>query len=305
VLEEERYVEQLTRGYETTRESVQELADSLTEPQAPPEAHDEEHPLPHAADLAELSTAARYIHSTISRRLRELVDVIAEEWGRDEGLCCCTGEIRKAIAEHAAAYEAAKARSTTHAGKLKQIEELETRIKAIRQGMAETQEELRELGNPATEYGKLTADWKGSYADRADLLRAECAKLTKLSDGRIRATLAPAADTSRLRDKLSAELTGTRVRTAAIEALCKGIANSDDPVAEWTEIAGELESLAIIDADDDDDVAVPGCPHLVKAGVNQNDLERIARKLKPTTWLELSLTQLDDIPVFEYRRRER
>lgn len=75
-------------------------------------------------------------------------------------------------------------------------------------------------------------------------------------------------------------------------------------MAEWYEIAHELESLATIEADDDDDVTVPGCPRLVKAGVNQNDLERIARKLKPTAWLELSLTQLDDIPVFEYQRRE-
>lgn len=112
------------------------------------------------------------------------------------------------------------------------------------------------------------------------------------------------ADTARLQERLSTELTGTRVRGTAIEVLCKNIVESADPVTEWTEIARELESLDIIEADEDDDVTVPGCPRLVKAGVTQNDLERIARKLKPTTWLELSLTQLDDVPEFEYQRRE-
>ena len=85
---------------------------------------------------------------------------------------------------------------------------------------------------------------------------------------------------------------------------CSSITNAADPVEEWDSVAHELESLAIIEVDAGDDVIVPGCPHLVKAGVNQNDLERIARKLQATAWLELSLSQLDDVPVFEYQRRE-
>lgn len=301
VLTEERYVELLTRGYESTRESVRQLTDSLTEPPSTPETGNEEGPLPHASDLVELEAAARFIHSTVARRLNEIVQ---EGGDATKEFIAVRERVRKAIAEHTKAYEEAIAQSTTHAGKLKQIEELEARIKTIRQAIAETTEELSTLGDPSTEYEQLTAEWKDLYAERAELLLTECDKLTEQSDGRIRATLAPAADTKRLQERLGTELTGTRVRAAAIELLCKSVGEADDPVDEWAEIAHELESLAIIEADVDDDVTVIGCPKLLKAGVNQNDLERIARKLMPTAWLELSLTQLDDIPVFEYQRRE-
>lgn len=304
VLTEEQYVEQLARNLTTTRSAIEELAGSMIEPPAPPTSDDPEESLPHADALAELSTAARVIHSTISQSLSELVELLADGGDAKKDFVAAEKVVRDAIAEHNKAYEEAKARSTAHAGKLKLIEELEQRIKTVRQAIAETEEELRTLGEPETEYVALTTEWKQTYVDRAQLLQEECVRLTELSDSRIRATLKAAADTARLQERLSAELAGTRVRGTAIEALCSGIANADDPVAEWAKVARELESLAIIDANEDDDVTVPACPRLVKAGVTQNDLERIARKLKPTTWLELSLVQLDDVPVFEYQRRE-
>jgi type III restriction enzyme len=304
VLAEERYVEQLTRNVETTRTAIQELADSIVAPPDPPASDNAEEPLPHAATLTNLSTAVRGTYASISQRMDELVELFVEGGDATKDFVAAEKTVRNAIAEHTSAYEEAKTRSSAHSGKLKQIEELEKRIKGIRQTITETEENLRKLGEPGTEYETLMAEWIQTYAERADLLRHECEKLTGLSDGRIRATLAAAADTGRLQERLSAEMTGTRVRGTAIEALCKCISESTDPAVEWTEVAREFESLAIIEAEENDDVLVPACPRLGKAGVTQNDLERIARKLKPTTWLELSLTQLDDVPIFEYQRRE-
>jgi hypothetical protein len=64
------------------------------------------------------------------------------------------------------------------------------------------------------------------------------------------------------------------------------------------------QTLATHDAQQGGDKALPKCPTLAASGIGPSDLAKIAGKLNPDTWLDLSLTRLEDEPVFEYRVRE-
>src|SRR5262249_5852211 len=138
--------------------------------------------------------------------------------------------------------------------------------------------------------------------DRADLMGAKCDELTSLSEQRIRAHIDCGAGVAKIKDRLMSLLSGTRIRTQKAEALCETISKSADPLATWTEVVAELEKLVDYSGGETDEPKVRSVPLLTAAGFTDNDLDRLAPRMTPEEWLELSLTELEDIPVFEYQQ---
>jgi hypothetical protein len=62
--------------------------------------------------------------------------------------------------------------------------------------------------------------------------------------------------------------------------------------------------LAALEAHDDSELKIPACPILSQSGFGASDLEKMARKFTVEDWIELFLSELEDIPIFEYRQRE-
>ncbi len=298
----ERHVSELTRHLESMRAGIQAAGSSLKDPPDIRMENDESESL--IDELARMHAAAERIKGMVSERLGAIEAILQD--GSDElgGFVDSRAKLNAAIAQHNERYEAAKERSTANTGKLTLIESVEKQVKSIRQQLADTREELQGREKAESEYESALVRWKQLHAARAVLLSGQCDRLTQLSAERIRATLAVASDASQISERLTKELSGTRVRSATYEALCSAVTDAQDPLDEWLQLVEELESLAAIEADEDDDISVPGCPRLVKAGATQNDLERIARKLTPAACLELLLTSPSDVPVFEYQRRE-
>jgi uncharacterized protein (UPF0548 family) len=63
--------------------------------------------------------------------------------------------------------------------------------------------------------------------------------------------------------------------------------------------------LSEIDFEDASDPDIPACPTLLTAGFSNSDIEKVAKKLTPENWLDLSLLELEDTPTFQYRVGER
>jgi chromosome segregation protein len=205
---------------------------------------------------------------------------------------------------HSTAYDGIKEKLTAQQAQLALIETAENELKQANEAISVNRQKLVAIGQPDVAYKKSRQEWAALYKERADLIQERCAELTKLSDGVIKATLRRGAGIEAVNKSLTDLYTGTRVRGAKIDALCRQIADAADSVAEWNNIQNELESLAVLEAQDGKMVRLPATPTLTGVGFTKDELERLAIQLKLDAWLSLSLVELVDEPTFEYRLGE-
>lgn len=207
---------------------------------------------------------------------------------------------------HTSQYNTVKQQAVAHEALLKQIAEVEKRIKALRDTIAMRKTTLESQGSPEIEYGQARERWIFLFRERGDLLQQRCDDLTTLSGGAIRAIIRRGAGIERLKERITAivEGTGIKVQAKKIEDLCSGIAEAQDSVTQWGQVLSEFENLAGVDFEGASTQPIPDTPMLSAAGFNKQDIERIAKKIRPEDWLEIALTELEDVPLFEYMQRE-
>ncbi len=104
--------------------------------------------------------------------------------------------------------------------------------------------------------------------------------------------------------RLRAAVAGSGLRKEKLDAIGELIGGAEKPDHQWTDVLGELELLAGYDPKESGEKNVPSCPILKGCGFANADLVRVAGKLNEDAWLEISLTRLEDQPIFEYRARE-
>lgn len=124
-----------------------------------------------------------------------------------------------------------------------------------------------------------------------------------LSDDNLKSTLGRGRGTSGLELSLKKMLEGSGIRKEKVEDLCRRIADSADPVEEWSTVLSEFEKLADITPGSAPAMNLTGMPIL--AGIfAENGLRKMTEKITNENWIELLLTQLDDLPLFEYKTRD-
>lgn len=206
--------------------------------------------------------------------------------------------------EHQSRYGEVQSRLGEHQQSVKLIASLEEQIAGVRRQIAETAAVAAGVEAASASYIQARAEWEKRFVGRAQLLEERCRILSALSDGWIKATLRRGVMGARLAEILSRRLQGARIHSLAdkLQQLSDSITSAANPVSHWAKVLEELDALSIKgvaeDATDFD------APQVVAAGFNANDLEKLARKIDRQSWLELSLIELDDCPVFEYRQRE-
>lgn len=201
-------------------------------------------------------------------------------------------------------YEKAKQRASVHTSTLAQLAQIEKRITTLRTSIAKTKKEIATLGKPQERYQAVREKWLKAKSARARIITAECTKLTKLSLGEIRATVRIGASADALIKRLREALTGSGLRRERFDAIAEAMEKSSSPDKYWMALLDELETLALYDTEQTTAKSVPKCPLLNAVGISATDLSKIATKLNPEIWLDLSLVRLEDEPLFEYRLRE-
>ncbi len=201
-------------------------------------------------------------------------------------------------------YEAAKARSSTQQGKLDQVTMIEDRARETRERMADRQIKLDVFGDPVEVLANARATWCGLHERQTSLLAAQCVALTELSDGHIRALLAPGGVADLLEERLRASLTGANIRREKIKGVADRIGSAPIAAREAHKILDELEAL-VRNRDAVDRGALTGlAPTFVELGFSAADLQRVSDKITVDSWIELATTQIEDQPAFSYRLRE-
>lgn len=254
--------------------------------------------------LSEIEKRLQHLFEQVRVHVDAIVGLLAENGEAAQKL----GQSKKtwdtAHGQHQKEYEAAKQRSSAHETYLKQIAETEERNRKLRDSIAERMERLSRMGNPEDAYSEARKEWLAFYEERGKLLEDKCNELTALSSASIRATLRRGAGLRQAQERVTAILAGTKVRGKRIEETFDSMSNADDPIHEWTALVGDLEKLAGLSPAEESSVELPETPALSAAGFTSGELERIARKITVEEWIETSLLELEDVPVFEYRIRE-
>jgi type III restriction enzyme len=288
------------------RTAIAELAERLSQLPSSPKPSLETHP--DQGVLSKLQTSIRNRTTLLSQLTARMSSVIAEIVDANDDFLGDYAEarnewntVKKAFDE---AYETAKRAASSHESQLRSLGELEQKIRTISQRVSAAENELATLGNPEASFRELREKWRQIHRHRGDLYAAQCDKLTKLSDGVIRATALRGANMRGVDSQLKSIVKGSGLRTAKIEEMLTTIGSSSDPIALWDAVLDELERLAHYEPSPEHSTARPESPSLVQCGFGDADLAKLADKLAPETWIELALTSLDDETTFEYQTKE-
>lgn len=209
---------------------------------------------------------------------------------------------QEAFDSHSAKYDAAKDETSANETVVKQINDIEGRIRKLQEQRQVRELELGRQGRPEDQYGAARRQWSELFRERGTLLKRKCEELTKLSNERILATLRRGGKVSKAAGELLGVVAGTGIRRAKIESLLEGVSMAEDPIEHWERILEELEALTMIEPSEGDAQELPVTPLLTRANLSQSDIEKLARKLTPSNWLTVSLVGLGDQPTFEYVR---
>lgn len=300
-LQEEQHVEHFGRDLKSLRDMADAFSNTLS---ALPSTTSKEPTLPDIELLGKLEDSLKTVFTEANGYVSALVKLLDEASPEVKRYESHLAEWRGLFDSHTAQYEEAKKRATSHTSLLKQIKDAEDRIKNLRSIIAEKKDKCTKLGTPENDYAKAREEWIAAYKTRAELLTQKCNELTALSSQRIRATLKKGAGVQQAREKLLTVFSGTKVRTKKAEDLFDHIASQPEPIAVWNLVVSELELIALIPKTEGAKIELPEMPILKNTGFNASDLERLSTKLNVEEWLDISLVELDDIPVFEYRQRE-
>ena len=300
-LGEERIVHHYSRTIEDWRQQIESFSGDiiLADPSDQVSAES-----PNFDKIRDLKNELSSLHRTLLSIIQNLKDSLKNEAPIIQTIQSIEQELRTKFQIHNDAYEAAKAKSSAQEGKLKQISEAEKRVRSLNETLTTKEKQLLQLGSPEEEYQAAKKSWMEIHSTRADALEERCEALTNLSRGRIRARLRRGSGIANVQERLTGIISGTRLRTKKVDDLCDQISTQTDSLVLWDKILSEFEGLASFKAIEGSDIEIPNCPQLNQAGFSASDLEKIARRISKEEWLDLALTELEDIPTFEYKQRE-
>jgi type III restriction enzyme len=254
----------------------------------------------------------KQIHATLYRWTSDVRDTVARHRDAftdpvaDKPLAnffAGIAEWRRRREAHHKQYEEAKARAAAHEETIRQIQMLEARLAEINETADTKTQHLARLGDPTADFNAKRLGWKSAHRNRADLLEQQCRELTRVSKSRLRASLRRATDIVPLTERLRQLLKGTKARGDRVDKLVADLSTAGDPLETWHAILSELHELAWLRVEDEALTQLPPVPRLDNAGFTQKEKIALARQLEPTTWLDLLLFDLRDLPVFEYQVR--
>jgi chromosome segregation protein len=207
---------------------------------------------------------------------------------------------------HEKQYAEIKEKASSQQKLLELIAETEKRVKDLQEDIAKKEATFTTQGAPEAGYTEARRQWEGLFKTIGDMLEARCISLTELSSGTLRVRLRRGAGIKKMAESLTSilEKSGIRQQAKKVEDLCADVALATSPTARWTAVLGELEKLALVERGDAGTKELPECPILGASGFNAGDCERIAERMTVDRWVDLSMIELEDEPVFEYRQRE-
>jgi chromosome segregation protein len=195
-------------------------------------------------------------------------------------------------------YEATKAKAKVNQQQLKQIQEVEKRVAALKKLQMANRNALANLGDPEALYDKLKATWNTLHTQKIQALDEQCKNFSALSDKLIKAEIKGSLDIELLKQNLKTAFAGMNIKEQKIEDICHCVLVAANPIATWNEILSDLEKLSLHDTAGTD--PMPDTPVMKSYGFIESEKVRIVTGFDSERWLNLSVTELQFNPVFQY-----
>ncbi len=195
-------------------------------------------------------------------------------------------------------YEAAKAKAKVNQQQLKQIRDMEKRIADLKKLQMTGRNALTALGDPETIYAGLKAKWDDLHRRKIQTLDEQCQRFSELSNGLIKADIKDSLDVDSLKRQFKTAFSGLNIKEQKIDDLCQHVLGATDLLTAWNGILSELEKLALHSTMGAK--TLPVTPVMAGCGFIESERGRLVAGLDSAKWLELSVTELEFNPVFQY-----
>lgn len=260
--------------------------------------------LPDDSVLAPIEAEYRRLVEHAQMALQSVsTDVTAALGARDDPATAWAGWYRD-FAAYREAYAEAVSRSSSHQELMTSLEAIETRLSEHHGETVRLGDQIKSLHAAEDAYERARREWAEFRVKRDGLLEQQSGRLTANSLGAIRATIKPFADLTAFIDRLRESLSGSGLRREKIEGLAAVVTGAANPETAFGSLLANLEALATFQPSEAGSGKRPDAPALSAAGFTSGDLDRVASRLSPSEWLELSLVQIKNEPIFEYRSKE-
>ena len=213
-------------------------------------------------------------------------------------------EWEASLKQHELRYTDARAQNTSHEEVLKSLKGIEDRSAKVRDLIRDKDQEIKNLADAERLFQECRDRLGLLFSNRSLLLTRECEKLSALSKGFIKAQLQAGTGTAAAEEILRGVLKGSNIRGDKQAAIFSSVRENADPRGVWQAILTELEQLVVAGTVDSTTGTLPSTPLLNALNFADTDRRKVQEKMTSESWLQLLLTELDDVPYFEYRSAE-
>ncbi len=261
-------------------EAVVDLERAISEAPSPPSAPVVK--LPNGATLVLAHQRLATLFTGLRAQARDCASQLDQVESPTAPIGECLDQWERQRREFEDRYEAAKSRSNLQEATLDQLNELESRAKALHEEQGVLRAEIVVNQDASQRFADLQVQWRQLHAERAGRIREQCNSLTGLSEGLIRAHVSPASDVAPHVDAFRLLMSTTRIRTSKFDRLAAVIADEADVLSAWLAVVNELQTLL-----ESKSVGAAAYPMLSRSGFVDADLEKMANRLTTDSVLDL------------------
>ena len=240
-----------------------------------------------SAKVSEIKVLITLFKEVLSPEKNAALDTLMAEWG-------------KIKSDFDQSYEDAKSKTTSNQQVLIEIQRIEDRLARLQQGINERLVMLRDLGDPLQDFDSSRVSYWALHSRKAQLLHEQAERFQELSNGQIKVEVLKNIDIDLIKREMTRVLQGARIQSDKMQAILEGISRSDNPLEEWNQVLSELKALGEYNTDTAMTEAVPATPKLSAAGLNANNISKIAEVLNTENWLSLATMTIEFRPEFKY-----
>ena len=197
-------------------------------------------------------------------------------------------------------YNQIKEKASANESIIKEINNLENRLRELTDSINKRLAIIKELGNPDSTFTAEKIKWYTLHQEKIDLLNAQAEKFTELSKGIIKAEITKSINIESIQELIIQSFTGTRISRDKIERICNKITESDSPLDSLKIALEELKNLAEYKILEDKPIELPETTLLTQAGLNDGNKQRIAELFTPYNWLAMLTQEIEFEPKFFY-----
>lgn len=206
-------------------------------------------------------------------------------------------ELKKAFD---ASYSQIKEKASANESIIREINQLEIRLRELTNSINERISRIKELGNPESIFSEEKEKWYALHQSKIDLLNAQASNFTILSKGIIKAEVTRSINIETIQELIVTSFTGTRISKDKIDNICQKISESESPLESWKSALDELKTLAEYKILEDKPIELPETPLLTETGLNSTNIQRIVEMFSPDNWLAMVTQEIEFEPQFFY-----